>query len=88
MLVKVDMPYSVYILRTNKNTLYIGQAKNLEKRLLEHRSKSKRSAKYMRMFDGFQLVYSEKQPTVGDALKREYELKQLTRAEKEKLISN
>jgi len=40
----------------------------------------------LRMFESFKLVYSESQPTRGDALKREYELKQLTRAEKEELI--
>ena len=40
--------YTVYILRTSKDTLYTGIAKNLEKRLNEHRTHSKKSAKYMK----------------------------------------
>ena len=38
------MSYFVYILRTSKNTLYIGQTNNLEKRLAEHLNKKRRSA--------------------------------------------
>ena len=79
--------YFVYILRTSSNTLYIGQTSNLEKRLKEHESKGKRSAKYMKYFETAKLVYSEEHPTRSSAMKREYELKQLTKAKKEKLIS-
>jgi len=81
------MSYTVYVLRTNRNTLYTGIAKDLEHRLDEHRSKSKKSAKYMRGVESFELVHSEIYETRGDALKREYEIKQLTKAEKEELIS-
>jgi putative endonuclease len=81
------MNYFVYILRTSKNTLYIGQTNNLEKRLLEHKSKSKKSAKYMRLVTSVALVYSESYNTRSEALKREWELKQWTKAKKEALIS-
>lgn len=79
--------YYVYILRTSSNTLYIGQTKNLEKRLKEHRSKSTKSAKYIRYFYSFKLVYSEKYKTRKEAVKREIQLKKLTKAKKENLIA-
>lgn len=79
--------YIVYILRTSSNTLYIGQTSNLEKRLSEHKNKTSKSAKYMKCFNSFQLVYSEKYPTRIEAMKREYQLKQWTKSKKEKLIS-
>lgn len=79
------MPYFVYILRTSKNTLYIGQTNNLEKRIKEH--KGKRGAKYLRFFKSFKLVYKELLETRSAALKREYQLKQFSKLEKEELIN-
>lgn len=78
--------FMVYVLRTSANTLYIGQTNNLEKRLQEHKAKSIKSAKYLRAFDSFELVYKEEYPTRSEALKREYELKQWPKHKKEKLI--
>lgn len=78
--------FTVYILRTSSNTLYIGQTNNLTKRLQEHKAKSVKSSKYMRSFDSFELVYKEEYPTRSEALKREYELKQWPKHKKEELI--
>lgn len=78
--------FFVYILRTSFNTLYIGQTNNLEKRLKEHKGKNKRSAKYIKYFDNFELVYFEQYPTRTEAMKREYGLKQWSKAKKEALI--
>lgn len=78
--------YTVYILRTSLNTLYIGQTNNLEKRLKEHQNKTSKSAKYIMCFDSFQLVYSEEYPTRIEAMRREYQLKHWTKAKKEALI--
>jgi putative endonuclease len=66
--------------------LYVGQTNNLEKRLKEHRSKSKRGAKYTRYFSSLELVYSEKLKTRGDAMRREAELKKWPKKKKEELI--
>jgi putative endonuclease len=74
------------MLRTSSNTLYIGQTNNLKKRIGEHKSKTVRSAKYMRYFKSFELVYSEECKTRSEALKREIQLKKLTRPQKEALI--
>lgn len=78
------MPYFVYILRTSKNTLYVGQTKDLEKRLLKH--KAKKGAKYLRSFADFKLVYFEQFKTRSGAMKREYAIKQLTKKQKEELV--
>jgi len=80
------MTYTVYILRTSANTLYIGQTNNLEKRLMEHKAKNSKSARYIRYFQSFELVYSEKHPSRQSAMKREWQLKQWSRAKKEALF--
>ncbi|HCM82576.1 MAG: excinuclease ABC subunit C [Candidatus Gottesmanbacteria bacterium GW2011_GWA2_44_17] len=79
------MHYFVYILRTSKNTLYVGQTNNLEKRLKEHKKKTGKSAKYLRMFSDFKLVYKEKYTSRTDAMRRELELKKLPKGKKELL---
>ncbi|HAV14870.1 MAG TPA: hypothetical protein DCX25_00895 [Candidatus Pacebacteria bacterium] len=80
--------FIVYILRTSANTYYIGQTNDLEKRLKEHRAHGPASAKYMRYFPSFTLVYTEKFGTRSEAMKREAFLKKLSRPEKDALIQN
>lgn len=80
--------YTVYILKTSKDTLYTGISNNLEKRLKEHREKGKKAAKYMKAFDGFKLVHSEEYQTRSEALKREAVIKKLTKDKKESLIKS
>jgi len=79
--------YYVFILRTSSNTLYIGQTNNLEKRILEHKNKTSKSAKYTRYFNFFELVHKESFTSRSEAMKREWQLKQWSRAKKEALIS-
>ena len=81
------MDYSVYILRTSSNTLYIGQTNNLEKRLKEHRNKTSKSAKYIRYFPSFELVYHKVHPTRTKAMRREAQLKKWSKAKKEAIIA-
>ena len=81
------MAFIVYILRTSSNSLYIGQTNNLKKRLKEHKEKKSRASKYLKAFSSFSLVYSESFNTRSEALKREYQLKQLTKSKKEILIA-
>jgi len=80
------MTFFVYILRTSSDTLYIGQTNNLEKRLKEHKTKSSKGAKYTRYFKSIELVYKEMHKTRSDAMKREAQLKRLTKTQKEALI--
>jgi putative endonuclease len=80
------MSYFVYILRTSGNTFYIGQTNNLKKRIEQHKEKSGKSAKYLRMFLDFEVVYTEKFTSRTDAMKREAELKKLSKIKKESLM--
>lgn len=75
----------VYILRCSDDTLYTGWTTDLDKRLEAHNSG--RGAKYTRGRTPAKLVYYEKFEDKKEALKREYEIKQLGRKEKEKLIA-
>lgn len=79
--------FVVYILRTSGNTLYTGQTNDLTKRLEQHQ-KGKVGAKYLRMFTSFKLVYSEKVADLSIALKREIEIKKMSKVSKGKLIEN
>lgn len=82
------MPFFVYILRTSSNTFYIGQTKDLEKRLKEHKKHKSKSARYIRYFTSFKLAYSEIYKTRKEAMQREYQLKRWSRVKKEALIQS
>ena len=76
--------WRVYILRCGDGTLYTGIATDVQARLKVHRSG--KGAKYTRGRGPLELVYEEECLDKGSALKREYEIKCLSREEKEKLI--
>lgn len=78
------MTYYVYILRCKDNSLYTGITNDLEKRLEVHNSG--KGAKYTRSHRPVTLAYSEKLPDRSSALRREAEIKKLTRQQKEELI--
>ena len=75
-----------YILKCADETLYCGWTNDLEKRLKAH-SEGK-GAKYTRSRLPVTLVYFEEFETSVDAQKREYQIKQMTRREKLKLLDN
>ncbi len=79
--------YFVYIVECSDNTYYIGYTNNLDKRIKAH-NEGKTGAKYTRSRLPVILKYSESFTTLSEALKREYQLKQLTRKEKLKLLNN
>lgn len=79
------MPYFVYLLKTTAGTYYVGLTTDVKRRLEEHK-KGKGGAKYTRAFGADEVVYVEEYPNRSEASKREYELKQLTRNEKIKMI--
>lgn len=76
--------YILYILRCRNNSLYTGITNNLQTRLKKHAEG--KGSKYVRANMPFELVYTEELPDKIAALKREFEVKQLTKIEKEKLI--
>lgn len=74
----------VYIVRCHDNTFYTGWTTNLEKRIETHNAG--KGAKYTKIRRPVELVYYETFESKSDALKREYQIKQLKRSEKEELI--
>ena len=72
--------YYAYMVECADGTLYSGFTTNLEKRLAAHNSG--KGAKYTRGRGPLTLVYTEELEDKEAAMKREYEIKQLARAEK------
>ena len=75
----------VYIVRCADGTLYTGYARNPSAREKMHNSG--RGARYTAGRRPVRLVYSESFASVGDALRRERQLKRLRRARKEALLN-
>jgi putative endonuclease len=77
----------VYILYNEEaNKYYIGITNDLEKRLIKHNSG--KGAKTTRMFKNWYYVYYLTLPNKSSSLKKEYELKQLTRKQKEDFLKH
>jgi predicted GIY-YIG superfamily endonuclease len=74
----------VYIVRCADRTFYIGTAKDVKARLSVHNRG--KGAKYTRPRLPVRLVWQEGPMSLTRALQREYQLKQLTRPQKQALI--
>lgn len=82
----MDKVHLVYMLKCKDHTLYTGYTNDLAHRLIMH--EAGKGAKYTRGRGPFEVVYTEEFLTKQEALKREYQIKQLSRAEKESLIGS
>lgn len=80
----MDSVWYLYILRCRDGSLYTGITTDVDKRFLAH--SEGRGAKYTRGRAPLELVYREECGSHSDALKRELQIKVLTKAEKESLI--
>ena len=78
------MLYYLYILLCKNNKLYTGIAKDPEARFLLH--KSGKGAKYTQRNKPVRIVYTENFETRSEALKREVEIKRMSKKAKEDLI--
>src|SRR5258708_4579654 len=76
----------VYIVRCTDNTLYTGIAKDVGRRVKEHNSNDRLGASYTRARRPVGLVHSEAMKTRSAAARREYEIKQMSRQEKQNVI--
>ena len=76
----------VYILKCADGTYYTGWTTDLRKRVRVHNTGN--GAKYTRSRLPVELIYHEEFKEKGEALKREYAIKQMTREQKERLIEN
>ncbi|WP_352420081.1 GIY-YIG nuclease family protein [Proteiniborus sp.] len=75
----------VYMVRCRNGALYTGWTTNLERRIKEHNNGT--GSKYTRANKPVELVYFEEIKDKYEATKREYAIKQLTKEEKELLVS-
>ena len=82
----MERNWYVYILRCGDGTLYTGITDDVSARLEAHRSG--KGAKYTRGRGPLELVFREKAESHSDAAKREWQIKQLTRAQKLALCKN
>lgn len=82
----MEKRWKLYILRCGDGSLYTGITVDVQARLAQHREGT--GAKYTRGRGPLELVYEEDCESHSDALKREYQIKALTRAEKMTLIQS
>lgn len=76
----------VYIVECSDKTYYVGTTNNVELRIEKHNGG--KGAKYTKGRGPVKLKYVLSCESHSEACKKEYEVKQFTRAEKSKLIKN
>lgn len=81
----MSKPWFTYIIRCTNGTLYTGSTNHLIRRWHQHQQG--RGAKYLKAHDPEEMVFIESHLNRSEACKREYQIKQLSRKEKEALIS-
>ena len=79
-----DDEHVVYVLECADGTLYTGYTTDLERRVREHNAGE--GAKYTRGRAPVEVRHRERFDSRSAAMSREYEIKQLSRAEKERLV--
>jgi putative endonuclease len=80
------MKYYTYILECNDGTLYTGWTVDIDKRVFAH-NESKTGAKYTSARRPVKIVYQEECEGKSQAMKREVEIKKMTRVGKLRLIN-
>lgn len=81
--------WSLYLVRTAEGSLYTGVTTDVQRRFCEHENKDKKNkgAKALRGKGPLKLVFKIVVGNRSDALKLEYRVKQLSRTDKQRLIS-
>lgn len=77
----------LYMVRTAKGVLYTGITLDVERRFAEHQEGGVKAAKALKGKGPLTLAYIEKIGSKVDAYKREYAIKKLKKADKERLIA-
>jgi putative endonuclease len=80
------MPYYVYILLCEDGSYYTGHAKDVKRRVEQH--KKGRGARYTRIHEPEKIVYVEEFDSLGEAMKREREIKSLSHSKKQRLVNS
>ncbi|GGZ02765.1 MULTISPECIES: GIY-YIG nuclease family protein [Shewanella] len=79
--------WSLYIIRCRDGELYTGVTTDVNRRFVEHQGGGPRAAKYLKGKAPLQLVYQELVGSRSEALKREIQIKKLSRQQKLALLS-
>jgi putative endonuclease len=79
-----SVDHYVYVIECVDGSLYTGYTTDVQRRVREHDAGE--GAKYTRGRTPVELVYTESFESKSAAMSREYEIKQLSRAEKERLV--
>lgn len=80
----MERKWFVYILNCADGTLYTGITNDLDRRIKAHNAGT--ASKFTRVRRPVSIVYSEEVETKGDALRRELQIKRLTRSGKMAII--
>ncbi|SFR33612.1 GIY-YIG nuclease family protein [Halogeometricum limi] len=78
--------HHVYVLRCADDSLYTGYTTDVARRVAEHDAGE--GAKYTRGRTPVELVYTESFESRSAAMSREYEIKQLSRPQKRRLVDD
>jgi predicted GIY-YIG superfamily endonuclease len=79
------MSYYVYILLCKDGSYYTGFAKDLKRRVEQH--KKRQGAQYTRIHEPEKIVYVEEFSSRSEAIKREREIKSLSHRKKQRLAN-
>ena len=82
----MEQAWYVYILQCADGTLYTGITNNPNRRLKAHNAGT--ASKYTRVRRPVDMVYQEETDTKGNALRRELQIKSMSRHQKMDLLNN
>lgn len=88
MVEKIREKYCVYMIRCEGDRLYTGITNDIEKRFMQHKGELKGGAKFTKAFRPVRIEKIWKVKDKSEALRMEYNIKKLTKIEKEELIKN
>lgn len=80
--------YYTYMIRCKDNSLYTGITTDLQRRFNEHKEKGEKTAKYTLTHSALKMEIAWKSENRVLASKLEFQIKRLTKKQKEALIEN
>ena len=81
-------PWFVYMIEAEGGSLYTGISTDVERRFAEHLAGGAKAARFFRTRPARKLVYREQCADRSEALRREIEIKKLSRKAKLALLAN
>lgn len=82
----VGRQWVIYILENEAGFYYTGITTDVERRVRQHNGELSGGGKYTKKGRPWKVVYTEQAPDMSDALKREHQIKQMSKAGKVALV--